>query len=150
MSRRDRSEFVALVAVACTVVVFLIGLAAGLGYPASEHKSGESYQQIQQNAERDVSQADARPDNFNFWQDPFPQYAMAVFAAFATGASFWAIYEVRKTFKETKRTADAAVGDQRPWVSIDLLSCPLPNTSRVAAKAPTSALTTHRHGAFDT
>lgn len=109
MSDRDRSEFVALVAVVCTVVVFLIGLAAGLGYPASEQKSRESYQQIQQNAEHDVFQANASPDDFNFWRDPFPQYAMAVFAAFATGASFWAIFEVRKTFKETERTAEAAI-----------------------------------------
>lgn len=122
MSDSDRSEFVALVAVVCTVVVFLIGLAAGLVYPANEQVRPASYQQEETNPGNDVAEAITSPDHFDFWRDTFPQWAMAVFAAVATGASIVGIALLRRTFEETKRTADAAVeanlAAQRTWVTI--------------------------------
>jgi hypothetical protein len=148
MSDSNRSEFVALVAVVCTVVIFLVGLAAGLGNPAGEQKTSQSYQQVRGYAEGNVSQVHASADDFDFWEDPFPQYAMAIFAAFATGASFWAIIEVRKTFKETKRTADAAVsalGSERAWVGYDGIQAGPFTDGKVSGKPVSNGLIFHVH-----
>ena len=88
MSDGERSEFVALVAVVCTIVVFFLGLSAGLSLPIADRPFGSG--------------------RFSFWEDSFPQWAMAVFALVATSLSWRALSLLSLTFKETKRTADAA------------------------------------------
>ncbi|MEO5805568.1 hypothetical protein [Devosia sp.] len=63
----------------------------------------------EQNAQNKIVQSLTGGSDFNPWQDPVDQWLMAIFSVASAGVSAWAIFEVRKTFRETKRTADEAV-----------------------------------------
>ncbi|MFK4810695.1 hypothetical protein ACI3KW_10830 [Devosia sp. ZW T5_3] len=111
MSGSYRDDRPALIALGLTLaaIVFIAFFETGARYSVHREPPQTSKQSIQENAEGDVPQIVPSADDFSFWEDPFPQWAMAVLAAFATGASFWAIFEVRRTFGETRRTADAGI-----------------------------------------
>lgn len=106
--RDDRPALIALFLVLASILILAL-LQVGSHY--SSH--GDDTPQVLENTldtgnEVSVESIRTRPRDFNFWQDPFPQYAMALFSALAAVASFWAIFEVRKTFRETQHTANLA------------------------------------------
>lgn len=104
-SRDDRAALVVLaLLVAAIVIIALCGLYARheAVHPIDcftlAHVNGEEAQ------EDDV----ICPDDHIFFGDGWAQWIMATFAIVATGVSWRALFLLRETFKETKRTADAA------------------------------------------
>jgi len=102
---------------------------------AMDERSGDrSDTQVQESSERNVPEVIPREDDFDFWQDPFPQWAMAAFAAVATLASIWSIVLLRDTLHQTilatraatKATEEAIEANklqrinQRPWLDFEL------------------------------
>lgn len=138
-----RSEFVALVAVACTVLIFVIGLTAGahfwpgqsLDQPVEQpHATAAEYYQEQRG-----------PSEGYWWpefatRDTYAQWAMTILAAVATAASIVGIILLRRTFEETKRTAEAAEASNalarvsfesgfRPWLLVTISGRLIPQES---------------------
>ncbi len=106
--RRERNAFVALGALLGGSILFGIVLSLWSGYPLYQPRGDEGQQY-----------EDAR---YHVWGDSWAQWAMAAFAVIATGVSWRALYLLRETFKETKRTADATVIDLRPWVDVEVVA----------------------------
>lgn len=120
MALRDHSDAVGLTVVACATLVFLVGLAAGFAFAPDASPSGTS------------------PGGF--WNDTFPQWAMAFFAAVAAGTSIWGILLLRGTLEQTRLATEAAtesasvsreayITDQRPWLIIEATAYGEPKVS---------------------
>lgn len=105
--RDDRPALVAL-----GLILFAIVLVALIDInsrqPSGDEITPNNAGQVQQQPKSDVTETEASASEFDFWRDSFPQYLMAGFAVVATGVSWRALFLLRKTFEETKRTADAA------------------------------------------
>lgn len=105
MSKRDRNDRIALIALA--IIVFGAVLAAFFGF-IEEAQHSTNYQPIEPDP--------AYEEQYNPWQDPWSQWTMAVFSAVAAVASVWAVCLLRGTLlatrqivRDTRRTAQAAV-----------------------------------------
>jgi len=117
MSKGDKHDRGALIALGLILgaVIILAIIEAGMRYSPSEQPRRSNHAKVEQNVDGPIV---SRADDFDFWRDSAAQWAMAVLSAMATGVSGLAIVLVHRTWKETKRTADAAYDGQRAWVSV--------------------------------
>jgi hypothetical protein len=104
----DRSDRPALIVLALLVTSLVIVSLSGL---YARHEAGHPiacYTPADEDGEEVEKQNPVCPDDHIFFGDGWAQWIMAGFAIVATGVSWRALYLLRETFKETKRTADAA------------------------------------------
>ncbi len=101
--RHDRGALVALIAALIAIVSV-----AYLNEPSGSIVAGQNSATVQNDAEEDVAQPVPGADDFNFWQDTFPQWVMAMFTIAATGVSILAVVYVRDTLRETRKAVKAA------------------------------------------
>ena len=106
MFGRDRGDRGALVAL--TVVVVGAVFASWLGQPSNQQKTEPATSNIYQTEKDNVLQAVSTAEGFDPWRDSYAQWGMAALSLLATGVSGWAIFLLRSTLAETRRTADAA------------------------------------------
>lgn len=117
-SRQDRGALVALVLILSTVV-FLAVLEA-----TTRHYGGLEQRGPLPNGAQNPQRAEPPQGGpeFQLFGDTMAQWLMAIFSIVATGVSWRAVVLVRKTWEETKRTADAAVeanfAAQRTWLKL--------------------------------
>jgi len=116
MSDSDRSERVALVTVVCTVLVFLIGLAAGGAFGSREALDDPIGQPNTDAAE--PYQEQRGPSEGYWWpevsaRDTYAQWAMSIFALIATVTGIVGIVWIRQTLDATRDTANAAIDGNR-------------------------------------
>lgn len=120
MSDSHKSDGPALVALGLILLSFV--LVAPL--PLLERATQEAGKQIAQSANGEEKDEQLpKQQEIEGWRllDPYAQWIMATFAAFATGASVVGIVLLRRTFEETKRTADAAEETVRATLKIGSL-----------------------------
>lgn len=101
--RHDRGALVAFIA-ALIAIVFV----AYLNQPSSAPEADKNATTIEQDAQQDVPQSVPSTDDFEFWEDTFPQWAMALFSIVATGISWLAVVYLRETLRETRKAVKAA------------------------------------------
>lgn len=100
----DRLALMALCAI-LTAIVFVSFFEIGARQPTN---NWVVQQQGHQLGEDDSGEL-AVPATSQIWGDTYPQWIMAVFAFAATLVSWRALVLIRLTFKETERTARAAI-----------------------------------------
>ena len=108
MSSSHRSDGPALVALG----LLLIAVVLVAPLPLLERGARTANQQVAQSADdQEVGGQPPVAQESIGWRllDPYAQWLMASFAAFATGASVVGIVLLRRTFEETEKTAKAAV-----------------------------------------
>lgn len=130
MSGIHRDERPALIALALilSAIVFMAFFETGMvRQPMYEDGRYAGYEQT----ERTVSEAKAGADDFNFWRDPFPQYAMALFAFIATGTGVVGVIWLKQTLDATTAMAGQAQkaneialqsveAQHRPWLDVEV------------------------------
>lgn len=135
MSRIHRDDRPALVALALILaaLVFVALFESGArrfdDQPVHYQSGYGGAAQIQEHAEGDIANTDTGVDGFDFWRDPFAQYAMALFALIAAGTGVLGVFWLKQTLDATRDTADAAKGaidlarqqfmtSFKPWLEI--------------------------------
>lgn len=94
MSKRDRSHGFALAALA----LIILGVVFATAFGALEQAQRQAYEQP-----KDQGPARVEAESYNGWRDPFPQWAMAIFAAGGTGIGIWTIVLLQRTIKATRK-----------------------------------------------
>lgn len=122
--KRDRGALVALAVILLSVV--LVAWAVAFQNVTNAEKTSSDDAQPQNRSEQYVTNSPSGGDDFNPWHDPIPQWGMFGLSAVAAGISIWAIIWVKRTWNETKRTAEAAIEanriaatGQRAWMAIE-------------------------------
>lgn len=106
MSGSDRNKRYALIALG--MALFAIVLLSWPGYQASDkHRTAEKAAKYE-NGQKYVTPPVTGKDDFNPWRDTIPNWAMAVLSFAATGFSIWAVFLVKDTLAETKKSVEAA------------------------------------------
>jgi hypothetical protein len=103
--RDDRPALTAL-ALILVAVVFVAFFETGARHSLNGPGRNASYGEIQESA--GGSSVVASTDNFEFWQDPFPQWAMAFFAFIATGTGVVGVIWLKQTLDATTAMAGQA------------------------------------------
>lgn len=127
-NRGDRGALVALGLILAAIVLVAFFETGARGSLNDQGGNGGD-EPVEERSEGNISQAVASPDDFDFWQDPFPQWAMAFLAAIATGTGVLGVIWIRQTLKATRDTAQAAIdandgareyrlAEYRPWIEI--------------------------------
>lgn len=105
--RDDRPALIAL-ALILVAVVFVAFFETGARPSLNGQGRNASDSEMQESAGGTVSSVVASADNFEFWQDPFPQWAMAFFAFIATGTGVVGVIWLKQTLDATTAMAGQA------------------------------------------
>ena len=150
MSSGNRDDRPALIALALLLVAVLLAALIALGneYVAQHYAANYSAPDYE-GGNGDVRAVLSALREFDPLEDSLAQWSMAFLAAVATILSIVGVVLLRRTFEETKRTADAArkanklarkafTADQRPWIKlskINAVKVQLDATGRLAVMA---------------
>lgn len=105
--KRDRGALSAL-ALALIAIVAVAYIDASTQSPSQRKMNNEQTANIDRAPQDDVAQPISRGDDFEFWQDTFPQWIMAIFSIAATAISWRAIFLVRDTLEVNRQATTVA------------------------------------------
>jgi hypothetical protein len=111
MLPRNKSDRGALVALAIALIA--VALIVWLGQPSNEKKSTQNASQIEQSNGDDVTEPVTAVREFNPWEESYAQWLMTLFSFLATGISICALFWLKRTWDQARRSADAA------WKAVD-------------------------------